>query len=643
MDRILSALVWSIVLALALWRNAMDPETDHPHLWTYLLILLAGGAGLSLALAHKTVRTGFRTWLTQQQRPDLLLLALVPLAAALVCFHNLSGLSVWYDEDRQAVGSRWDGIVTSAAIQQQPPLDFLLTAGGIRLFGHTATGIRFHHALFAVGSAWLFAALLRRLSIGVWTTAWATSFLVFNTWMIRYAQEGRPYALSLFCGLLHLHALLHVFRTGANRRNWIAATTSGVLFLLAIGMQPVLYLASASLAVLPLWRRPALRRAIIATWLAHATALTLALPLLLLTLWESSDYLNQTPLARLGMLHFHSLQQSANTVTSLCAPFLPVVAATLLAIGIIPALRPDPRSPTGRLRTQALTVLALLCLCFVALVATAFLVLIDWAQHERYFLAALPLVLAVLAMTATILQAKASRVPPIARTAIAAGLTILSPIGLWLQWHQSPDPYSQTCKGEDWQGAFETLRQQAQPGDIAFLLTLNPPDAWSPSGFVAAHFYLDHELEQRVRLFPEWHVAGRTQSELLAELLTPTAQGTPAHAFVATPLWWSRLRLPEDELRRHPWITVLPLANLQFFRITATDNLLDTLDRFFDIVDRNIPDCVEKYRLIAMRLEIHRLRKDQPAAQECLARLKTQDRDGSLKAEIERCTARLAP
>jgi hypothetical protein len=185
------------------------------------------------------------------------------LAAAYLRFHALDRKSLWMDELRQVGYYRSSSVaevVSKAASQQQPPLDYLIGYGlywaGLDL---SDWWVRFPAAVFGV------LGVLCIVILGVGAAGPAVGLLAgflaaLSPLHIAMSQEARPYTIFTFLLLLTLLLFVRA-RVRPRAANWFWFGLALLLCLLARAIEPVvlsgvLVLYVLGRLVIPLERRP---------------------------------------------------------------------------------------------------------------------------------------------------------------------------------------------------------------------------------------------------------------------------------------------------------------------------------------------------------------------------------------------------
>lgn len=155
--------------------------------------------------------------LGEHQRNWLLVAAL--LVASLVRVAGIGADSLWFDEAFSVIASRIDAgaIFRGGADPVLPPFYFLILHVWQALTGESEVAVR----LLSAWCSLLAVAIVYRLGnilFGHRAASWAAVAMAMSPFQIYYAQEARPYALSVLLG----GAFLWAFAVAWVRRQWLA-------------------------------------------------------------------------------------------------------------------------------------------------------------------------------------------------------------------------------------------------------------------------------------------------------------------------------------------------------------------------------------------------------------------------------------
>jgi mannosyltransferase len=139
-------------------------------------------------------------------------IVIVMVIAFVLRMYRLGANDLWYDEAYSIIISRGSWQCWN------PPLYFAILHYWVGIFGMSEFALRFPSALFSIFgiyTTFLFGQRLFNFRIGLFS-AILMSFSAFNLW---YAQEARPYSLSVFLSVASTYFLYKAL-TETKRRFW---------------------------------------------------------------------------------------------------------------------------------------------------------------------------------------------------------------------------------------------------------------------------------------------------------------------------------------------------------------------------------------------------------------------------------------
>lgn len=283
--RLLLAVVSSYILLASVLVYVMErPAARAFNLYYFLIIALA--AFLSILSAREVkfgpirIPMGWRS---------LRVAAMLGLGLAIWIgyrYPQLFSISLWIDEITQFQGD-WQLPKTVAdpalfaATQQQPPIDYYLSAFARHILGISEFSVLVHAIAFGVLSFVLFLLWLMQIRFPVVLAPVPILMFAAHHALLRFSSEARPISVAVF---FCLAVLMFVYESVERRKiSFAAIGASSLLLLYSTGLQPMFFLAALALSLLPLlaWRFGAVG--------ALKFVLVLAVgPLLLFlpTLWE---------------------------------------------------------------------------------------------------------------------------------------------------------------------------------------------------------------------------------------------------------------------------------------------------------------------------------------------------------------------
>lgn len=219
----------------------------------YLAVMMAVAALLSVSLWRR------RREIFSDRRPvgalnAAAILVLGAIAWIIYRYPHLYSVSLWIDEVTQFYGDQnLPKFVADpalfAAIQQQPPIDYYLSAFSRILFGANESAVLFHSILFGGLSFFLF--LLWLIQIGFPAILAAIPIIIFASHhsLLRFSSEARPISLGVFFSLATL-----IFSYESLSRRHVSAIflgASSLLLLNSVGFQPIFFVAVLAVSLLP--------------------------------------------------------------------------------------------------------------------------------------------------------------------------------------------------------------------------------------------------------------------------------------------------------------------------------------------------------------------------------------------------------
>jgi hypothetical protein len=420
--------------------------------------------------------------------------------------HLYSG-SLWIDEVTQFYGDqRLPRFVADpalfAAIQQQPPIDYYLSAFARIVFGPTEPAVLLHSVLFGALSFFLF--LLWLIQIRFPATLAAIPIIVFAAHhsLLRFSSEARPISLGVFFSLT---TLIFAHESVRRRRvHVIPLACSALLLLNSVGLQPLFFLLVLSFSLIP-----ALALRFTKGESAKFLAALAGGPILFFfpTLWEifresrgQGQFFSGSPFeiiwASVGALGWHSFAPFFVTLKYLkWLLFLPAGLLLLIAI--------RPSAGSGRHRAEAaawVIASAVFAFLFPILFRISWGV-IDWYLHPYY------VVLWVVGLIALNSQGLAyvwnTLLRPYAGSRYLAALFVGGIVGAGLLHVSFTVAHKEMIKRErsdrpDWRALVK--KAQVLGGPVTIVEIPYGRFGWAPYHSMAGRFYESPEGIQIVRL-----------------------------------------------------------------------------------------------------------------------------------------------
>lgn len=144
-----------------------------------------------------------------------------------------------------------ENIVEASYRQQQPPLDYYLSAFSNSLFGESKLAVRSHTVLFYMILSFTLPLGLWFFCSSFWITIIGTLLFLFNHVIRLHAVDARPLNLALLTGFIFLFFYLAGREKNQADKSFFPILASQYLFVLSIGLQPVIFIVS--LFISSLW------------------------------------------------------------------------------------------------------------------------------------------------------------------------------------------------------------------------------------------------------------------------------------------------------------------------------------------------------------------------------------------------------
>ena len=133
--------------------------------------------------------------------------------------------------------------------QQQPPLDYYLSAFSQSLFGESKFSIRSHAMWFYLLLSFILPLGLYFFCASFWMTFIGSGLFLANHVIRLHSIEGRPLMLALLTGFLFLFFYLSYCQDKqSDKKQAIPVLASQYLFAMSIGLQPVVFIISLFLS-----------------------------------------------------------------------------------------------------------------------------------------------------------------------------------------------------------------------------------------------------------------------------------------------------------------------------------------------------------------------------------------------------------
>ena len=178
----------------------------------------------------------------------------IGLISLLVAFFNVYtqySRGMFFDELTQFLGSiNRSNIIEASSRQQQPPLDYYFSAFSNELWEQTSKfSIRFHTILFYLILSFILPLGIYRFSSSLWITTVGTVIFLINHLIRLLSVYARPQSLALLTGFLFLFFYLsYCNKSRSDRQSLFPVIASQYLFVMSIGLQPVVFIVSLFLS-----------------------------------------------------------------------------------------------------------------------------------------------------------------------------------------------------------------------------------------------------------------------------------------------------------------------------------------------------------------------------------------------------------
>lgn len=260
---------------------------------------------------------------------ELLTVAAITLAAALLRFPTLGVQSLWFDESftivqlQDSLGVFFSRMVTH---QATPPLYYLIAWPWERVIGDGAVAMRSLSALLGTATVPVIYLAGRALLTPIAGTL-AALLVATSPTLVWYSQEARPYALLVLLSSLSL-LLFARSRQGGGARD---VAGFGLVSALAIATHYFAAFLVAPAALVLLWHR--CDRATVGALTGVIVAGLAALPLALAQRADGrGGYIAETPI---GERLWEIARQFVSGLTLAPEPYLGLLGAAILAFGIL--------------------------------------------------------------------------------------------------------------------------------------------------------------------------------------------------------------------------------------------------------------------------------------------------------------------
>lgn len=438
-----------------------------------------------------------------------LILSIIFIIALIPRLYNLDSRSAWMDESKQAALSDVQPLdftlARRAAGQQQPPLDYFFESIGLRNVGNNETGMRIHAAILGALAALFFYLLLQRFIRRQWVVLTGTALFIFHPYLLLYSQEGRPIASAVFFSVLLLNILTLFFQNRQNRSKplplyqWvILLTVVQTGFLLSAGFQPLVFMVTVSVCLIPYVFSRQNRNLVYLAWLSTALAFFAALPVIKLTIDTGARYnfVNHDSIFRMianllkgiGQLTINDIFYFYRTALGDYG-FLFIAAAVIGIAGYFLG-RGAKANPSSL--TYGPGFFLLFFIVYPPVYSIIFKSLISWDLWPRYFLSFVPVVLVVLVWLIDISLETASGLAgkswwqKLKPAAIILAVLLLG-YTVYFTGVSVAGVYGE--QKTQWNKMYHLFKYRSQPGDVAYMMNLVAKGEYSPDFRAKSLYY----------------------------------------------------------------------------------------------------------------------------------------------------------
>ena len=553
--------------------------------------------------------------------------ALLALALALRLY-DIGFRSIWMDEDAQAryiLRGGFDlSMLTRSAAQQQPPLDYYLEYLGFQVFGVTPLGARFHAAVLGSLTVLVLHGLLKKAFETRLPVFLGTLLALLHPLLLYYSREGRPIACGVFFATLELYVLLGYIHS--KKARYVVLLRGALLslvtcgFMLSVGFQPLVFLASAALALVPGLFVARLRFRVLGAWLAFALGALGALPVLLRVLEDGTRYVGSTsPFERVDSILKQFQELGASSWTGkwleLLGHIWPLgVVVTLLGVGWLCFCLKQNKPLEARDFTIFLVVQSLL---FPALFDATFHALIDYNIKTRYYLTLAPVLILLMASLSQYARQLAHSLVNTHRTrswlyrgALVVLLASTSVLHAKASYKAHREP------GRDWASMYALFKNAPSRG-TAYMVHLVEPGNQRP-GYYSQRFYYtvgDNKL-----------VALRLQTHLARDCKRHGGPLSRKGLYFVVRYGWGRIKKLQAKLERDlPQSTVHVFPGTSVVYLRPERSGVQAATRFFEALTKRLPRGPESYNAYVGLAELKLCQGDHRGAAAVLKSLRALD------------------
>ena len=147
-------------------------------------------------------------------------------------------------ETGQLSASLHQNIIEASRKQQQPSLDYYFSSFSHELWGMNKFSVRFHAMVFYLILSLILPLMLWFFCPSFWAAALGILFFSINHIVRLNSVNGRPLSLVLLTGSLFLFFYMDYCNKNRKEQNLFPVFASQYLFVMSIGFQPIVFIAS---------------------------------------------------------------------------------------------------------------------------------------------------------------------------------------------------------------------------------------------------------------------------------------------------------------------------------------------------------------------------------------------------------------
>jgi hypothetical protein len=563
-------------------------------------------------------------------RRKALLSLFVFVIALLVRLNNIGYQNIWMDEDAQAnesIGRFFDlSLVDKALSHLQPPIDYYLEAVGLSNFGFNETGARINSAFLGSCAAMVFFLFLTYAVFNPIAVLLGSVIFVFHPYLIIYSQEGRPVSCGVFFCALYLFALLSFLRSAKGRlfdiRLFFLLIVVQTGFLLSVGFQPLVFLATSFLALSPLSAFKKYRIRVLLSYLSGVVSFFLALPILFETIKRGSNYLDETSVLImvekvLGNIGGFSMESWLKMQRTLIGDWWPV-----LTIGLVLGLAGLAANRRKDGCFYFAVYLIVFSLIYPIVYDILFNSLISYKKMPRYYLTFIPVIISLVAILFKYSLMLMDNVrksflgkKSYAICIIVSAIFCFSFVNNLQSVHGA---YSRKTKTE-WKAAYDLFKKDDRNGSMAYMMNLIKIDAWNP-GFYSQRFYYRREEPRPVIL--------KKIDQLRRDIRSSKFRKENKNVYFVTTYGSRKIKSSFFENKKN--IRHFAYNRLSVIKISGGGAILEDIIEALNALKENLKRTEDNYKVYELLFHMQMENKDRENAKKSLDALIEMDRRNKL-------------